>query len=216
VAALPQGAFGAAIRRDLVEIVLFGAALLMLGLVAAVHLSRRLVGALHAAVRTRRAGCRTKRASRARRTCRAAAGGVSGRILLVVDDDSVRDTLMEQSQALAHKALAASGGTDALAILRAREAVDLMITDLPMPGMNGLMLIKDAQGPRSRLPAILLTGYAVDAVELERSGVARDTYTLMRKPATTAALSARVTALLARSLMLDGDGDAEIKALAWY
>jgi PAS domain S-box-containing protein len=123
---------------------------------------------------------------------------LTGRILLVDDDDLVRDTLMEQLQELGHKVLAASGGTDALAILGAQAAVDLMITDLSMPGMDGLMLIKQAQGLCPRLPAILLTGYAGDVVALQRSGVASSAYTLMRKPATTAVLSARVSALLER------------------
>jgi CheY-like chemotaxis protein len=62
---------------------------------------------------------------------------LSGRILLVDDDDLVRDTLTEQLQEVGHKVLAASGGTDALAILRAREVVDLMITDLSMPAWMG-------------------------------------------------------------------------------
>jgi PAS domain S-box-containing protein len=121
-----------------------------------------------------------------------------GLILLVDDDAQVRDTLVEQLEELGHKVLAASGGTDALAILRAREAVDLMITDLSMPGMDGLALIKHAQGLRPSLPAILLTGYAGDAMALESSGVPKDTYTLMRKPASTAALNARVSAMLER------------------
>jgi PAS domain S-box-containing protein len=123
---------------------------------------------------------------------------LTGRILLVDDDDLVRDTLMEQLQELGHKVLAASGGTDALAILSARAAVDLMITDLSMPGMDGLTLIKRAQGLRPALPTILLTGFAGDAVALERSGLARSTYTLMRKPAPTAVLRDRVTELLER------------------
>jgi CheY-like chemotaxis protein len=123
---------------------------------------------------------------------------LTGRILVVDDDDLVRDTLMEQLQELGHKVLTASGGTDALAILGARAAVDLMITDLSMPGMDGLTLIKQAQGLRPSLPAILLTGYAGDVIALERSGVATSAYTLMRKPATTEVLSARVTALLER------------------
>ncbi len=124
--------------------------------------------------------------------------GLSGRILLVDDDKLVRDTLMEQLEELGHKVLAASGGTDALSILRAREAVDLMITDLSMPGMDGLMLIREAHDLRPSLPTILLTGYAGDAAALEYSGVGKETYTLMRKPTTSATLGARVTALLER------------------
>ena len=111
----------------------------------------------------------------------------------------MRDTLTEQLEQLGHKVLAASSGTDALAILQAREAVDVMITDLSMPGMNGLMLIKEAQGLRPSLSAILLTGFAGDAAALERGGVARDSYLLIRKPVTSAALSAQVTALLERA-----------------
>jgi CheY-like chemotaxis protein len=121
---------------------------------------------------------------------------VTGRILLVDDDELVRDTLVEQLEDLGHKVLAASGGTNALAILRAREAVDLMITDLSMPGMNGLTLIKEAHGLRPTLPAILLTGYPGDPAALEDGIAAKGTYTLLRKPATTAVLNARVTALL--------------------
>lgn len=123
---------------------------------------------------------------------------LTGRILLVDDDTLVRDTLTEQLEELGHKVLAAACGTDALAILRAREAVDLMITDLSMPGMNGLTLIREAQGLRPSLPAILLTGYAGDAAALEKGGAARSSYLLMRKPATSAVLGARVTAFLER------------------
>jgi CheY-like chemotaxis protein len=117
----------------------------------------------------------------------------------VEDDDLVRDTLVEQLQELGHKVLGASGGTSALAILRAQEAVDLMITDLSMPGMDGLMLIKEARGLCPSLPAILLTGFAGDVASLEDRDVSGATYTLIRKPATSAVLNARVTALLERS-----------------
>jgi PAS domain S-box-containing protein len=118
---------------------------------------------------------------------------LTGLILLVDDDQLVRDTLTDQLEELGHKVLAASCGTDALAILRAKEAVDLMITDLSMPGMNGLVLIKEAQDLRPRLGAILLTGYAG---ALETGEGAQGSYLLMRKPATSAVLGARVTALL--------------------
>jgi hypothetical protein len=65
--------------------------------------------------------------------------------------------------------------------------------------MDGLMLIKVAQSLRPNLRAILLTGFSGDAVALARSGVASSAYTLMRKPATTAHLSSRVSALLESS-----------------
>jgi PAS domain S-box-containing protein len=123
----------------------------------------------------------------------------TGLILLVDDDVLVRDTLTDQLEELGHKVLAASCGTDALAILRARDAVDLMVTDLSMPGMDGLTLIKEAQGLRPSLPAILLTGYAGDVAALKREGISRDSYALLRKPVTGSTLNAQVVALLERS-----------------
>jgi PAS domain S-box-containing protein len=122
----------------------------------------------------------------------------AARILLVDDDPLVRDTLIEQLEELGHKVLVASGGTDALAILQAREAVDLMITDLSMPGMNGLTLIREARDLHPNLPAILLTGHSGDSMSLEGAGVSPGSYSLLRKPATSAVLAARVTALLER------------------
>ena len=124
---------------------------------------------------------------------------LTGRILLVDDDDLVRDTLTDQLEALGHKVLTATGGTDALAILRAREAVDLMITDLSMPGIDGLTLIRKAHDLRPSMPAILLTGFAGDSASLDRGGTTRGTYSLLRKPATSAVLDASVAELLERA-----------------
>jgi CheY-like chemotaxis protein len=84
-----------------------------------------------------------------------------------------------------------------MAILRAHEAIDLMITDLLMPGMDGLALIRQARGLRPSLPAILLTGNAMEATEMD-SAPPEQAYTLIRKPTTTEHLNARVTDLLER------------------
>jgi CheY-like chemotaxis protein len=62
--------------------------------------------------------------------------------------------------------------------------------DLSMPGMNGLTLIRQAQRLRPSLPAILLTGYAGEVAAIEDGSAASCVYQLMRKPATSAALSA--------------------------
>lgn len=121
---------------------------------------------------------------------------VTGRILVVDDDQMVRGTIVEQLQELGHKVLEAACGTDALAILQAREAVDVMITDLTMPGMDGLTLIREAQGIRPSLPAILLTGFTGELAGFRDSGVFRTQYNLLRKPATSAVLNDQVNALL--------------------
>jgi CheY-like chemotaxis protein len=71
-----------------------------------------------------------------------------------------------------------------------------MVTDLAMPGMNGLTLIHEAQRLRSRLPAILLTGYAEDAAVLAVGGAMSGSYSLIRKPVVGPQLADRIAAML--------------------
>ena len=66
--------------------------------------------------------------------------------------------------------LPASGGAEALALLAAGEAVDILVTDLSMPGMDGLAVIRAVQERRAGLPAVLLTGYAGDGAALALGG----------------------------------------------
>ncbi|MBI0538652.1 response regulator [Roseomonas sp. KE2513] len=66
--------------------------------------------------------------------------------------------------------LQAGSGPAALALLEGGEAVDLLVSDFSMPGMDGVALIREAQRRRPRLPAILLTGYAGDAATLPADG----------------------------------------------
>jgi signal transduction histidine kinase/ActR/RegA family two-component response regulator len=118
-------------------------------------------------------------------------------ILLVDDDPHVRDIVGEQLEQLGHSVLSAAGGRDALLILRARAAaIDLMITDLSMPGMNGLALIQRARDMRPCLPAILLTG--ADVAAMSDGEDQQPEYTLVPKPASKETLQARITELLGR------------------
>jgi PAS domain S-box-containing protein len=120
----------------------------------------------------------------------------SGRVLLVDDDDLVRETLVAQLEAQGHFVLSASGGDDALSLLETNAPIDILVTDLAMPGMNGLALIQKAQRLRSRLPAILLTGYAEDAAALAVGGAVSGSYSLIRKPVTGGQLADRIAAML--------------------
>ena len=56
-------------------------------------------------------------------------------------------------------------GAEALALLDSWEDVDVLVTDLSMPGLNGLDVIRAAQERWPALPAVLLTGYSGDGVE---------------------------------------------------
>jgi PAS domain S-box-containing protein len=119
-----------------------------------------------------------------------------GRVLVVDDDPLVCETLVAQLEAHGHSVLSAHGGEDALSLLATNAPIDILVTDLAMPGMNGLTLIQKAQQVRARLPAILLTGYAEDAAALAVGGAVTGSYSLIRKPVSGAQLADRVAAML--------------------
>ena len=134
--------------------------------------------------------------------------GTSGRVLLVDDDELVRETLAAQLEAGGHSVLTASCGEDALALLRTTTPVDILVSDLAMQGINGLTLIQEAQRLRSRLPAILLTGYAEDATALAVGGAVSGSYSLIRKPASGAQLADRIAAMLEPAVAFVTPADA--------
>jgi signal transduction histidine kinase len=82
------------------------------------------------------------------------------RILLVDDDALVSMSSVDMLKDLGHEVLQASSGTEALDILRKTAAIDLLITDFAMPGMNGTQLIEAARTVIPKLPVLLATGYA--------------------------------------------------------
>ena len=126
----------------------------------------------------------------------AAAPGRARRVLLVDDDATVREITAEGLEAAGYAVLATGDGAAALGLLDQGEAVDLLVSDLSMPGMDGLAVIQAAQRRRPGLPAILLTGYATNAAELALGGAMSGAFTLLRKPVTAAALAERAGAML--------------------
>lgn len=130
-----------------------------------------------------------------------------GRLLMVDDDPIVRETLAEQMEAEGHTVLTAVCGADALILLDAGEAIDLLVTDHAMPGMNGTTLISEARRRRPSLPAILLTGFTANAaIDSDISG----TFTLLRKPTAGPVLAKCVADLLERAR---GVGETEVHAI---
>ncbi len=119
------------------------------------------------------------------------------RILLVDDEVMVRDTLAAALEDAGYAVAVADSGEEALALLRTEKHVDVLVTDLSMPGMDGLMVIQEAHRRRPGLPAILLTGYAGHSAQLVVGGMLDRSFTLVRKPIGAAQLSDRIEALLA-------------------
>jgi CheY-like chemotaxis protein len=111
------------------------------------------------------------------------------RILLVDDDDLVRETLAAELEALGCATLVACNGTEALALLKSGETLDALVTDLLMPGMNGIETIQKARHIRPGLQCFLLTGYAGDA---RTSVTSSSEFTLVLKPIAARELLARI------------------------
>jgi len=80
------------------------------------------------------------------------------RLLLVEDDGQVREALADLLRTKGHTVLEADGGAAALSLL-AEEGIDLVITDLGMPGMSGWDVAKAVKGRSPDLPVLLLTGW---------------------------------------------------------
>ena len=98
------------------------------------------------------------------------------RILVVDDEASIRELLVKTLSLAEYTVDTAADGTSALSRLRDNGTqCDLAIVDLKMPGMDGLMLIRQMKQLRPDLPVIIITGFstevsAIEAVNLGVSG----------------------------------------------
>ena len=119
------------------------------------------------------------------------------RVLLVDDEDLVREVLAQHLTDRGYTVVQAPEGITALALLDAGEPIDALVSDLSMPLMNGLALIREARQRRPGLPALLLTGFATEETEFEAHGGDDGGFSLLRKPVTGADLATGVAALLA-------------------
>ena len=86
------------------------------------------------------------------------------RILLAEDDENLRPFLARSLENAGHEVLAFSDGQDALPVLDTGE-VDLLISDLVMPGMNGIELARHAKEKEPDMPVIFITGFSAVAME---------------------------------------------------
>ncbi len=123
---------------------------------------------------------------------------VVGTILVADDDEMVRETLADLLEADHFQVLQAADAAQALMILRAPDPpVDLLVTDLSMPGVDGIALIERARQIKPDLPAILLTGYAdqVESVTMTASGG----FHVLRKPVQSEVLTRQIHVLLGRT-----------------
>ena len=110
---------------------------------------------------------RSARAAAAPARPAAAATSASRPRVLVVDDEaSIRDLLSKTLALAEYDVDLAPDGRAALERLRII-GYDLLITDLKMPGVDGLTVIREARRLKSDLPVIIITGYSTEASAIE-------------------------------------------------
>jgi PAS domain S-box-containing protein len=113
------------------------------------------------------------------------------RVLVAEDNDQVREFASNLLVELGCVVIEAAGGTEALELLQ-REEVDLLFSDIVMPGMSGLDLAAAVRERHPELPILLASGYSA---EIARSGATE--FRVLAKPYGGEALSAAIAGLLA-------------------
>ena len=122
----------------------------------------------------------------------AAARSRGNETLLVVDDDPhVRQSISRMLRMRGYEVYEAGEGPAALELLSDRRTnIDLLITDVVMPGMDGRQLVDEARTRNPSLQVLYISGYTDDAVL--RHGVERAEVSVLEKPFTGEALGVRV------------------------
>jgi two-component system cell cycle sensor histidine kinase/response regulator CckA len=116
-------------------------------------------------------------------------------ILLVEDDPAVQAIAQAALQAYGYHVLTASGGEEALQLcMNNQDRIDLLATDVVMPGMNGRQVVEALRKRIPTLKVLYLSGYTDDAVV--RHGVLEADTAFLQKPFTPGALAAKVREVL--------------------
>jgi two-component system cell cycle sensor histidine kinase/response regulator CckA len=116
-------------------------------------------------------------------------------ILLVEDQSRVRKLAKRSLSELGYRVLEAEDGATAMKVFEAQTAVDLLFSDIVMPGdMNGRTLARWALQRRPRVKVLLTTGFSEQ--EASKRSMANGDFPLLRKPYTEEKLARAVRAVL--------------------
>lgn len=102
------------------------------------------------------------------------------RILVVDDQEMMRDSLASTLVREGHEVVACGDGVAALERLRSGQRIELLITDLKMPKMTGIELMAEVKKLRADLPVVLMTAFATVATAVE--AMKQGAYDYIQKP----------------------------------
>ena len=121
--------------------------------------------------------------------------GRGERILLVEDQEDVREITVYILEELGYQVVEAAQGDEALGKLRTSQAFDLLLTDIVLPGdMNGVDVVRGARRINPAIKVVLITGYAKDA--MTQIGGAGTELEVLRKPFDGSVLGRKIRAVL--------------------
>ncbi len=119
-------------------------------------------------------------------------------VLLVEDEESVRGLLAYMLQSRGYRVLQAASGAEALPVFETHAAeIDLVLTDIVMPGMSGVELAARLRGMRAETPIVFMSGYSGDV--LTRTGPLPEGMSFLPKPLRPDVLAAKLREALDRS-----------------
>ena len=119
----------------------------------------------------------------------------SGETILVVEDDAdVRAYVVEALGGVGYRVLEAADAEAALTILAADKEIQLMLTDVVMPGMNGRALADAVRQSHPDVKTLFMTGYSRNAIV--HQGRLDPGVALIQKPFSQASLASRIRAIL--------------------
>jgi PAS domain S-box-containing protein len=115
-------------------------------------------------------------------------------VLVVEDEPVVRALIVDVLHELGYRGLEAADGPSGLAILQSRAKVDLLITDIGLPGLNGRQLADAARLMRPEIKVLFMTGYAENAAFA--NGFLEHGMEMITKPFPMEKLASRVRAII--------------------
>lgn len=118
----------------------------------------------------------------------------NGEIVLVVEDEAVvRSLIVEVLDELGYRMLQAADAQEAIPLLESNQRIDLMISDVGLPGMNGRQLADFARLSRPNLKVLFATGYAEGS---NVNGYLAPNMEIITKPFAIEALASKIEGIL--------------------
>jgi PAS domain S-box-containing protein len=142
----------------------------------------------------RHEGAATEEAEGAETTPPPQAAHAAGAVLVLEDEPVVRSIVVEVLEDLGYQTIEAADGPSGLEILQSARPIDLLVTDIGLPGLNGRQVAEAARIFRPDLKILFMTGYAETAAMAD--GFLAPGMQMITKPFAIDSLAARIEAII--------------------